>query len=68
MTESQDELTILTNEVFRRVGRNLYNFQKVEHMLKFLVANGNINGPAKELKELQRALADSGLPPLSRTL
>jgi len=59
MTESQDELIILTNEVFRRVGRNLYNFQKVEQMLKFLVANGNINGPAKELKELQKTLADS---------
>lgn len=59
MMEPQEELTTLTSELFRRVGRNLFNFQKVEYMLKFLVANGSINGPAKGLKELQKTLADS---------
>jgi len=59
MTESQDELTILKNELFRRVGRNVFNFQKIELMLKFLVANGTISGPAKGLNEKRQALADT---------
>lgn len=57
--EAQSELSTLTSELFRRVGRNLFNFQKVEQMLKFLVVHGNINGPASELKDLQKALSDS---------
>lgn len=59
MTEAQDELTILKNELFRRVGRNVFNFQKIELMLKFLVANGTISGPAKGLNEKRQALADT---------
>lgn len=57
--EPKEELSALTSELFRRVGRNLFNFQKIEQMLKFLVANGGVKGPAKELKELQKTLADS---------
>lgn len=57
--DPKDELLILTNELFRRVGRNLFNYQKIEYMLKFLVANGTLSGPARELKEMRQALADS---------
>lgn len=57
--EPENELQSLTNELFRRVGRNLVNYQQLERMLKQLVAHGRIAGPAKELKDLQQALADS---------
>lgn len=59
MTESLDDLSALTSELFRRVGRNVFNFQRVEYMLKFLVVNGNLRGPAKELKEKHKALVES---------
>lgn len=51
--EEEENLSILTDELFRRVGRNLMNFQRVEGMLKFLVANGQLRGPIKELSVLR---------------
>jgi hypothetical protein len=56
-----DELTALTNELFRRIGRNLLNFQKIEGMLKFLVANGQLQGPIKALTDLRNERANSVL-------
>lgn len=49
---TENDLTPLTDEALKRIGRNLVNFQKIERMLKFLIANGKINGPIKELTAL----------------
>lgn len=57
--ESGDELKDLTNELFRRMGRNLLNFQAMERMLKFLVLKGQLHGPISAIPDLMRARADS---------
>ena len=44
------ELEKLKNEVLRKIGRNVMLFQQMEHLLKFLVANGTSSGYASELK------------------
>lgn len=44
------EIDTLKNEVLRKIGRNLMLFQQVEHMLKFLLANGVLAGHLSELK------------------
>lgn len=51
--EVEEDLSTLTNELFRRVGRNLLNFQRIEGLLKFLVGNGLLQGPFRELSSLQ---------------
>jgi hypothetical protein len=51
MNSEQDIVTV-RDEVFRKIGRNLLNFQKIELMLKFLVANGFISSPLSELKQV----------------
>lgn len=56
-------LTAATNELFQRIGRNLVNFQKIEGMLKFLLAFGRISGPISELA----AIRDSQIIRLSAT-
>lgn len=38
------ELEEARNEVFRKVGRNMLLFQHVEHLLRFLIANGQVSG------------------------
>ena len=48
--ESDTELERLRNEVFRKIGRNVLNFQNLERKLKFLIANGQIAGYASELR------------------
>lgn len=46
------QMTNLLNEVLRRVGRNLLLFQQIELLMKFLVANANIEvGPAGHTAE-----------------
>lgn len=50
-TPLQDDL--LKDEVLRKIGRNLALFQQLERALKFLVANGAIDGYASELQKLQ---------------
>ncbi len=47
------ELEIAKNEVQRKIGRNLLNFQQVEHLLKFMLANGNFGGYASELVNIK---------------
>jgi len=37
------------NEVLRKIGRNIMNFQQLEHLLKFIVANGSFSGYASEV-------------------
>lgn len=46
---TEEELSTLRDELFRRVGRNLLGFQRIEGMLKFLVANVGLAGPITEL-------------------
>ena len=38
-----------SDEVLRRIGRNVVIFQQVEHLLKFLNAHSKLNGPASQL-------------------
>ena len=38
-----------TDEVLRRIGRNVVNFQQVEHLLKYLNTHSAFRGPASEL-------------------
>jgi len=41
------------NEVLRKIGRNVMLFQELEHLLKFIVANGTISGYASELENIK---------------
>lgn len=38
-----------TDEVLRRVGRNVVTFQQIEHLLKFLTAHSAVSAPMSEL-------------------
>lgn len=42
------------NEVLRKIGRNMLRFQEVEHLLKFIIANGNIEGYVSEIQAKQK--------------
>ena len=42
------------DDVLRKVGRNVVLFQQLEHLLKFVVANGNLSGFASELMNLKK--------------
>ena len=39
------------NEVLRKIGRNVILFQELEHLLKYLVADGPISGYISELEQ-----------------
>lgn len=56
---SDTELEKLKNEVLRKIGRNLLNYQKIEHMLKFIITNGNIVLRGKNAKEKQEQLSEA---------
>ena len=45
-------LTVARDEVLRKIGRNLVNFQRMETMLKFLNANHRISGNISDLAEI----------------
>jgi len=49
-------LTEARDEVLRKIGRNLVNFQRMETMLKFLNANQRISGTASDLAEISARL------------
>jgi hypothetical protein len=57
--ELQKDLIAARDEVFRKIGRNLLNFQKIEHMLKYLIANGKMSGHLSEIKESQERRASA---------
>ena len=40
----------LKEEVLRKIGRNVVNFQKIEAMLKQLIVNSSFKGPVREIK------------------
>jgi len=52
MNTDQD-LSAIRDEVLQKIGRNLVNFQKIELMLKHLIANGRVSGYMSELKQIQ---------------
>lgn len=52
--DSELALIKMRDEVFRKIGRNLLNFQKIELMLKHLIANGRISGYMSEIKDNQQ--------------
>jgi hypothetical protein len=49
--ESKHARTPQTDEVLRRVGRNVVNFQEVESLLKHLNAHSSIHAPASQILE-----------------
>ncbi len=48
-----EQLENTKNEVLRKIGRNLLLIQQVEHMLKYLIANGKVSGYASELPNIR---------------
>lgn len=55
--ESELDLIKMQDEVFRKIGRNVLNFQKIELMLKCLITNGRMSGYMSELKANQERRA-----------
>mgnify|MGYP003625409837 CR=1 len=46
------QLKDLVADVLRKIGRNMMLFQQLEHLLKFIVANGNLSGYSSELEDI----------------
>lgn len=59
--KENDELALkaLSDEVLRKIGRNLLLFQQIEGMLKFVLANGQVRGYASELATVRQRKAES---------
>lgn len=51
VTESEQELIKARDEVFRKVGRNLVNFQKIEQLLKGVILSSRMSGNVSELQK-----------------
>jgi hypothetical protein len=51
--ESELDLIKMQDKVFEKIGRNLLNFQKIEQLLKLLIANGRVSGHMSELNEIR---------------
>ncbi len=45
-------VSFIRDEVLQKIGRNLVNFQKIELMLKYLIANGQVSGYVSEFKQI----------------
>lgn len=59
MNANQD-LSTIRDEVFQKIGRNLVNFQKIELMLKHLIAYGQVSGSRNEFqKNQEKKIADT---------
>ncbi len=56
MNTNQD-FSSIKDEVFQKIGINLFNFQKIEFMLKHLITNGQFSGYMSELKKNQEKKA-----------
>ena len=48
--ESELDLTKIQNQVMQKIGRNLLNFQRIEHMLKLLISNSRVSGTMSTLE------------------
>lgn len=46
-----DAVVVARNEVFRRIGRNLFLFQDIEAKLKYLAIAAGVEGPCSELAQ-----------------
>lgn len=57
----EKDLIKVQDEVFRKIGRNLLIFQKIELMLKYLIDNGKVSGYLRELKENQERRASEAV-------
>lgn len=56
--ESEQDINSLRDEVFRKIGRNVFNFHQIERLLKVLIASADLSGWADNLQtnlELKRA-------------
>lgn len=62
---STDQLKTALDEVFRRIGRNVFVFEQIELLLKTLLNDGRFEGAASELKKL---LAERDKKPDKRML
>jgi hypothetical protein len=51
VTESEQALIKVRDEVLRKVGRNLVNFQKIEQLLKSVILSSRISGYASALEK-----------------
>jgi hypothetical protein len=51
-THQDDEVTAIRNEVFRKVGRNLYIFQQIEALLKHLNVITDLSGPVSQIRAI----------------
>ena len=56
--EDDEEFIKARNEVFRKVGRNIYLFQQFEKILKRLNAYSEVSGYASEIIEKQKKKVD----------
>lgn len=50
----KSEVENAKNEVYRKIGRNLLAFQKLEQMLKYTIINGNVSGCVSEIEAKQK--------------
>jgi hypothetical protein len=57
--EREKELTDLRNDVLRRIGRNVVNFQKMEGMLKLLCSLQALNGPLSDIAKIAERTSNS---------
>lgn len=51
--DAEDDLINAKHEVQRKIGRNLILFQRIEHMLKWLVANSRVQGYLSEFNSIR---------------
>jgi hypothetical protein len=51
--KNEVELEKIRKEVYRKIGRNVVLFQRLEQMLKFIVATGKVSGSCSELAAKQ---------------
>lgn len=52
--EKEKELSEVKDDLFRKVGRNLINYQIIEQLLKQLILSSHISGPMSQLEEIQK--------------
>lgn len=47
------DLQDLVNDILRKIGRNMMLFQELEHLLKYVIAYGNISGYVSEIADIK---------------
>lgn len=54
LSETERKLSAIKDELFRKVGRNLINYQTIEQLLKQLILSSRISGPVSQLEEIRK--------------